>query len=238
MTLLTPKYNYDPINRESVEGKRLYITPDGSRVPSVTTILDKTKPAEKIAALQAWRKSVGEKKAQEIVTEAASRGTRMHKYIEDYITEGILKAPGTNPYSVQSQKMAQHIIENGLKNVNEVWGVEVGLYYPGLYAGTTDCVGVHLMDEAIMDHKQTNKPKKEEWIEDYYLQMAAYAVAHNKVHGTNIRKGVVFMCVKPPEIAPLTWGDPAYQEFILTPEKFDYWERRWWDRVEQYYREN
>jgi genome maintenance exonuclease 1 len=89
-----------------------------------------------------------------------------------------------------------------------------------------------------MDHKQTNKPKKQEWIEDYYLQMVAYALAHNQVHKTNIRKGVVFMCVKPPEITPMVWGEPAYQEFILTPDMFDHWEKQWWNRVEQYYREN
>jgi genome maintenance exonuclease 1 len=89
-----------------------------------------------------------------------------------------------------------------------------------------------------MDHKQTNKPKKQEWIEDYYLQMVAYALAHNKVHGTNIQKGVVFMCVKPPEITPMVWGEPAYQEFILTPDMFAHWEKQWWNRVEQYYREN
>jgi len=238
MTLLIPKYDYKALDRASVEGKRLYSLPDGSKVPSVTTILDKTKPAEKVAALQAWRRAVGAKKATEIVTEAASRGTRMHKYLEDYIVQGTLNEPGSNPYSVQSHKMAKHIIENGLNNVNEIWGVEVGLYYPEIYAGTTDCVGLHLNDEAIMDHKQTNKPKKEEYIEDYYLQMVAYALAHNKVYGTNIRKGVVFMCVKPPEITPMIWGDPAYQEFILTPENFGYWEKQWWNRVEQYYREN
>jgi genome maintenance exonuclease 1 len=239
MTLLTERYDYTPLDRASVDGKRLYATPDGNKLPSVTTILDKTKPWEKVQALLNWKKAVGEAKAQEIVTEAASRGTRMHKYLEDYITQGTLNDPGTNPYSIQSHKMAKHIIEHGLKNVNEVWGVEVGLYYPGLYAGTTDCVGLHLGEGAIMDHKQTNKPKKDEWIEDYYLQMVAYALAHNEVHKTNIRKGVVFMCVKPPEIGKtMTWGDPAYQEFILTPDKFDHWEKQWWNRVEQYYREN
>lgn len=239
MTLLTERYTYVKFDRESVEGKRLYATPDGAKLPSVTTILDKTKPWEKVQALLNWKKAVGEKKAQEIVTEAAGRGTRMHKYLEDYITQGTLNDPGSNPYSIQSHKMARHIVEHGLKNVNEVWGVEVPLYYPGLYAGTTDCVGVHLGDGAIMDHKQTNKPKKEEWIEDYYLQLTAYALAHNKVHGTNIQKGVVFMCVKPPEIGKtLTWGEPAYQEFILTPEIFPHWEKQWWNRVEQYYREN
>jgi genome maintenance exonuclease 1 len=239
MTLLQPKYVYEKIDRNSVEGKRLYALPDGSKVPSVTTILDKTKPQDKIDALNRWKKSVGEKKAQEIVTEAAGRGTRMHKFLEDYITTGIFNDPGTNPYSKQSHAMARYVIDNGLVNVNEIWGVEVPLYYPGLYAGTTDCVGLHLGDAAIMDHKQTNKPKKEEWIEDYYMQMVAYALAHNEVHGTNIQKGVVFMCVSPKLDENLVMIEsPKYQEFILKPSEFSYWEQRWWDRVEQYYSKN
>ena len=238
MTLLNERYSYTLISRESVEGKRLYATPDGSKVPSVTTILDKTKPEEEKAALQAWRRAVGEKKAQEITTEAANRGTRMHKYLEDYVRDGSLREPGTNPYSVQSHKMAKHVIEQGLVNVNEVWGVEVPLYYPGLYAGTTDGCGLHMNEAAILDYKQTNKPKKLEWITGYYLQLTAYALAHNKIHGTNIRKGVVLMCVKPPEITPMVWGEPTYQEFILKPEDFSYWEDQWWQRVEQYYKQN
>ena len=236
MTLLKERYNYTPISRESVEGKRLYATPDGSKVPSVTTILDKTKPKEKIEALMAWKRRVGEAKAQEIVTEAAGRGTRMHKFLEDYVKTGVINAPGTNPYSKQSHAMANVVISQGLCNVNEIWGVEVPLYFPGLYAGTTDGCGLHLNEEAIIDYKQTNKPKKEEWIEDYYLQLTAYALAHNEVHGTNIRKGVVLMCVSPKMNEKLEMIDvPVYQEFILKPEDFAYWEGKWWDRVEQYY---
>jgi genome maintenance exonuclease 1 len=236
MTLLKERYNYTPISRESVEGKRLYATPDGSKVPSVTTILDKTKPREKIEALMAWKRRVGEVKAQEIVTEAAGRGTRMHKFLEDYVKTGIINEPGSNPYSKQSHIMAKHVIEKGLCNVNEIWGVEVPLYFPGLYAGTTDGCGLHLNDESIIDYKQTNKPKREEWIEDYYLQLTAYALAHNEVHGTNIRKGVVLMCVSPKMNEQLqVVEEPTYQEFILKPEDFAYWEGRWWDRVEQYY---
>jgi genome maintenance exonuclease 1 len=230
MTLLKERYNYTPINRQSVEGKRLYALPDGTKVPSVTTILDKTKSQEKIDALNNWKKRVGEAKAQEIVTEASGRGTRMHKFLEDYVKSGIINEPGTNPYSIESHKMAKTVIAQGLVNVNEVWGVEVPLYYPGLYAGTTDGCGLHLNDQAILDYKQTNKPKKQEWIDDYYLQLTAYALAHNEVHGTNIRKGVVLMCVKPVDDNP-----PVYQEFILKPEDFGYWEGKWWDRVEQYY---
>ncbi len=225
MALLIEKYTYTPFNRESVEGRRLYATPDGKRVPSVTTILDKTKPEEAKAALAAWRKAVGEQKAQQITTEAANRGTRMHSYLENYIKGEVLRETVTNPYAQQSLDMAKVVISQGFPKINEVWGSEVPLYFPGLYAGTTDCVGVHEEQEAILDFKQTNKPKKIEYIDDYFLQLTAYALAHNEVHGTNIRKGVILMCSK----------DYEYQEFILKPEDFDYWTDRWLDRVEQYY---
>jgi genome maintenance exonuclease 1 len=159
--------------------------------------------------------------------------------LEDYVKTGVISLPGTNPYSKQSHAMAEVVIQQGLCNVNEIWGVEVPLYFPGLYAGTTDGLGLHLNEQAIIDYKQTNKPKKEEWIEDYYLQLTAYALAHNEVHGTNIRKGVVLMCVKPPMNERLEMTDvPAYQEFVLKPSDFSYWEGRWWDRVEEYYKHN
>lgn len=233
MSLLIEKYTYSRLQRDESTGKRLYACPDGSKVPSVTTILDKTKPAEKRIALANWKKRVGEVKAQEIVTEAAGRGTRMHKFLEDYINNGNLTEPGTNPYSQESHRMARKIIEQAFPSVNEVWGCEVPLYYPGLYAGTTDCVGLHESDQSILDFKQSNKPKKEEWIEDYFLQLTAYALAHNKVHDTNINKGVIMMCVK-----PVDGAEPQYQQFILKESEFAYWEQRWWDRVEEYYCNN
>ena len=238
MTLLQERYTYSKLTRDESSGKRLYATPDGHKVPSVTTILDKTKPAESRIALANWRKAVGEAKAQQITTEAANRGTRMHTYLENYIKGETLKDTVSNPYAQQSLVMAKKVIAEGMCHVDEVWGSEVPLYFPELYAGTTDCVGIHKGEQSILDFKQTNKPKKLEYIDDYFIQLTAYAMAHNEVHGTNIRKGVVFMCVKPPEIKPMTWGDPAYQEFILTPDKFDHWEKQWWNRVEQYYREN
>lgn len=238
MTLLQPKFTYSKLSRDDSTGKRLYATPDGNKVPSVTTILDKTKPEEARQALANWRKSVGEKKAQEITTEAAGRGTRMHKFLEDYIKGEQLKETVTNPYAQQSLIMARKVIKDGFPSVNEVWGSEVPLYFPQLYAGTTDCVGIHNGEESILDFKQTNKPKKLEWIDDYFLQLTAYALAHNEVHGTNIRKGVIMMCVRPPEIGFGAWGEPQYQQFVLESKDFDMWTNRWCDRVSQYYRLN
>ena len=228
MTLLVSKFNYKPLTRDDSSGRRLYQTPDGTAVPSVTTILDKTKPAEAREALARWKKAVGEQKAQEITTEAAGRGTRMHKFLEDHIKGIPLKESVTNPFAQQSLDMARKVIAEGFPKINEVWGSEVPLYFPELYAGTTDCCGIHEGQEAILDFKQTNKPKKREWIDDYFLQLTAYALAHNEVHGTNIRKGVILMCSK----------DYEYQEFVLEPTDFDYWTERWCDRVEQYYKIN
>lgn len=219
------KYNYVPMSRVEIDGKRRYATPDGEKLPSVTTILDATKSEESKKALMEWRKRVGAQKAQEITTEAAGRGTRMHKWLENYIKTGATGEPGSNPYSLQSHIMAQTIISEGLIKCNEYWGTEVPLYYPKIYAGTTDLVGIHDGDEAIMDHKQTNKPKKREWIEDYFVQLAAYANAHNEVHGTKIRKGVIFMCS----------ADNLYQEFILDGSDFDKYSDIWFKRVEKYY---
>ena len=184
------------MKRETTTEGRKYVAPDGEKLPSVTTILDATKPIEAKKALIEWRRRVGEQKANEITTEAAGRGTRMHKYLEKYILNGETGEPGSNPYSKQSHTMAHTIISQGLSNCPEFWGTEVSLYFPKIYAGTTDLVGLHNGDEAIMDHKQTNKPKKREWIEDYFLQLTAYANAHNEVYGTKIRKGVIFMCSK------------------------------------------
>lgn len=234
--MITEKYNYRALTRKQVDGKRLYSTPDGNAVPSVTTILDKTKSEEKKQALRNWKKRVGEAKAQEIVTEAAGRGTRMHKWLEDYCLVDEIKPPGSNPFSKQSHRMAEVVIEQGLCNVDEYWGMEVPLYFPQVYAGTTDCVGIHNGSPAIMDFKQSNKPKKEEWIDDYKLQLCAYAEAHNEVYGSDIKKGVVLMCVKPDtnEMGQII-KDPVYQEFIIEGEEFDYWRKQWWVRVEQYY---
>ena len=234
--MYNPKFDYKPLSRVTEDGKRLYATPDGKKLPSVTTVLDKTKPEEKKAALNEWRRRVGAENAQKITTEAANRGTRMHTYLEDYIKQGQLKERGSNPFGWASHAMAQTVIEDGLVNVTEIWGVEVPLYFPGLYAGTTDGCGLHLNEESILDYKQTNKPKKAEWIEDYYLQLTAYALAHNEVYGTNIRKGVVLMCVKPPvDDMGNPLARPVYQEFILKPEDFDYWSDQWWRRLELYY---
>lgn len=234
--MLNSRYNYESISRSTIDGKRYYVTPTGDSLPSVTTILDKTKPEEKKQALNEWRKRVGAERAQQITTEAANRGTRMHTYLEHYVKTGERKERPTNPFAWASHAMADVVIEQGLQKVDEFWGVEIPLYFPKLYAGTTDGCGIHLGEEAILDYKQTNKPKRQEWIEDYFLQLTAYALAHNEVFGTKIRKGVILMCVKPElDEQNNIIKPPEYQEFVLESRDFDRWEQAWWQRLEQYY---
>jgi len=235
--MYNPKFNYTPVPRVEVNGKRFYATPDGNKLPSVTTILDKTKPEEKKLILEQWRRRVGHEKAQQITTEAANRGTRMHTYLEHYVKTGELKDRGTNPFGWASHAMAEVVIDRGITNrVNEFWGYEVPLYFPQVYAGTTDAAGVHLNEESILDYKQTNKPKKREWIDDYFIQLCAYAEAHNELHGTRIKKGVILMCVKPTtDDMGNVLTQPEYQEFVLEGAEFEKYRGLWWKRVEQFY---
>jgi genome maintenance exonuclease 1 len=224
MSLITNKFEYQPIKRKEVDGKRKYLTPDGHAVASVTTILSATKD---MSHLIAWRKRVGEQKAREITTEAAGVGTRMHKYLEDYVETGEWPTPGSNPYAQQAHSMAQVIKDQVMDDV-VVWGSEVNLYMPQMYAGTTDLVGTYKGQPAIMDFKQTNKPKKLEWVVDYFLQLTAYAEAHNEIYGTNIREGHVFMCSRAGE----------YQQFDIWPDEYDEWRTEWYNRVYQYYEQH
>jgi genome maintenance exonuclease 1 len=175
--------------------------------------------------LNEWKNRIGHAKAQQITTEAAGVGTAMHANLERFIV-GEQRQPGNAPVHVQANKMADVIIENGLSKVNEVWAMEQSLYFPGLFSGTTDLVGVHDGEPAVMDHKQTNKPKKAEWVEDYYLQLMAYILAHNEVYGTDIRKGVIFMCSRAFE----------YQQFTLESKDFNKWQDAWLNKVEEYYK--
>ena len=214
------KYNYEELNKTARNGKRHYKTPDGRTVPSVTTVLSATKD---MTHLHAWRKRIGEQKAQQITTESANIGTVMHSSLEKHV-KGIDRKPGSNLIHQKAHTMANVIIDNGLNDVSEVWGSEVSLHYPEVYAGTTDLVGVYKGEPAICDFKQSRKLKKKEWIEDYFLQLCAYAEAHNKVYDTNIRRGRVFICTQNNE----------YQTFEI--DDYDKWCGKWFAKLEQYYK--
>lgn len=218
------KFDYKKLSRETIDGKRHYCTPDGNKLASVTTILDITKSEESKAALQNWRKRVGYAAAQTITNEAAGTGTTMHKMLEEHCL-GKSKPPGSNTVQQIAYPMAQQIIQNGLVHLEECWGVEIPVYFPGLYAGTTDGAGIWKKKETVFDFKQTNRPKKREYIDDYFCQLSAYILAHDEVHGTKIKQGIVLMCSRACE----------YQEFILSGKELDKYKGLWWDRVEEYY---
>lgn len=223
--LLLEKYEYSPIDRvTTIDRKRHYKLPDGSSVPSVTTILDATKSKEKREALANWRKRVGTEQAQQISTEAASVGTLMHKNLELYINSDKRKV-GSNQIHQQAYNMSNVIIAEGFRQVTEIYGTEIALYFSGLYAGTTDCIGLWNGKLAILDFKQTNKPKKREWVDDYFCQLTAYAQAHNEMFDTEINTGVILMCSR----------DLTYQEFVIEGEEFDVMAASWNDKVAQYY---
>ena len=174
------KYPYENLSKTAKNGKRHYATPDGRTVPSVTTVLSATKD---MTHLHAWRKRIGAEKAQQITTESANIGTVMHRSLEKHV-KGEDRTPGSNFIQQKAHGMANVIIDNGLKDISEVWGSEVSLHYPELYAGTTDLVAVYNGEPAICDFKQARKLKKKEWIEDYFLQLVAYSEAHNKLYDT------------------------------------------------------
>jgi len=234
--MYTPKFNYEPLSRQNINGRRLYATPDGQNLPSVTTILDATKSQETVEALRQWRKRVGVERATQITTEAANRGTKMHTVLEHWIKDGVKPQLPSNPFHHASWHMADVVISNGLANCSEFWGLEVPLYFPSVYAGTTDCVGMHGNTPSIIDFKQSNRVKKREHIGDYFLQLCAYAEAHNQLWATNINRGVIMMCVKPQLNEQLTMtAPPQYLEFILEDSEWEFYRQEWWRRVEQYY---
>ena len=204
---LNKKYIYPKTIREAINGKRHYNINDGKyKLPSVTTILSATQDPEKAASLDAWRLKMGEDNAARIVEEG-------------YLDETVV--------GKQAHNMAIRVIEQGLSNISEYYGTECTLYYPGLYAGQTDLVALHKNELAIVDFKQTNKPKRREWIEDYCIQLAAYAMAHNYVYKTNIAKGVVMMCSK----------DNYYQEFVIEGKEFQKYMHKFLEKVDQYYKQ-
>ena len=225
--MITNKFDYKKLKRVNKNKKRHYIIEgvEMDPVPSVTSVLSATTSAEDKAGLEKWKKSVGAKKANEICTEAANRGTRVHNYLEKYILSSTFPTPGSNPYAIHANKMAKVIKNKGLSNVNEYWGTEVPLLFPKLYGGTTDCVGIHNNSEAIIDFKQSNKIKKREWIDGYFLQCCFYANAHNEMYGTNIKKGVIMMVT--PEF--------EYKEFVIEGNEYEKYEQMMWKRLERYY---
>jgi genome maintenance exonuclease 1 len=221
---LVDKYSYPKSSRAKLDGLRHY-TIDGSqkKLPSVTTVLGQTQPKEKQESLERWRNRVGLREAQKITRDAAIRGTAMHKYLEDLIRGQ--RSLDLTPLGVEATKMAEIIVERGLNDCSEIYGIEATLFYPNLYAGSVDLVAKYKDKVSIIDFKQTNKPKQREWIGDYFLQMAAYGMAHDAVYGTSIEQGVIMMCSK----------DGYYQQFMIEGDEFRRAKHKFLGRLDEFY---
>jgi genome maintenance exonuclease 1 len=214
------KFKYEKLERIDSENGRQYKGENTIALPSVTTILSATKDA---TFLKEWEDRVGKEAAEKIRNDAASVGTHMHSVIERLLLNRGLEPPRTW-LQVKGYRMGYALLEHFFPNVYEVWGSEVPLYYPDRYAGTTDCIAVYKGQPSILDFKQANRMKKREWIEDYFVQLAAYAAAHNKVHGTTIDHGVILMVAQNGEV----------QEFVTCGREFQGYQDEWMRRVEKY----
>ena len=215
-------YKYPTSTRSLIEGNRHYDV-SNEILPSVTTILQATQSDEKKASLSKWRQKVGENEAEKIRDEAARRGTAMHEFLEMHLRGD--KLLDLSDEGLAARNMARIIIEQGLKDIDEIWGSEVTLFYPGLYAGQTDLCGIYSGRESIIDFKQTNKPKRTEWIEDYFLQLAGYAMAHDVIYKTCVDQGVILMCSK----------DGFFQKFISTGKEFTRFKHKFLEKTGQFY---
>ena len=216
------QYKYPKSTRSLIEGSRHYDV-SNEVLPSVTAIIARTQSEEKRQSLQQWRQRVGEQEAENIKNTAASRGTLMHSFLEYYVRGD--KLLDLSDEGRVASGMGQVIIDQGLKDMEEVWGSEVTLFYPGLYAGSTDLCGIYGGRESIVDFKQTNKIKKREWIEDYFIQLGAYAMAHDVIYNTCVDQGVVLMCSK----------DGYFQKFTSTGKEFTGFKHKFLERVGQFY---
>ena len=216
------QFIYPKTVRSSVDGVRKYSIGQ-EKLPSVTTIISSTQDASKTESLKKWKARVGEVEAERIKNTAAIRGTAMHSYLEHYVKGG--NVLDLSDVGREARNMAEVIIEKGFPDLEEVWGVECTLFYPGLYAGQTDMCGIYQGRESIIDFKQSNKPKRAEWIGDYKLQLVAYATAHDCIFGTNIEQGVILMCTP----------DNYFQRFIVNGNEFREYKWKWLQKISDYY---
>ena len=220
------KFIYPKSTRSIEDGHRKYFLGE-EKLPSVTTILSATKSEEEKAALANWKERVGFKEANRIKTEASSRGTSMHSYIEDYLRGRINESFFES--NEQYKNMAKEIIAKGVNNkLDEIYGMEETIYYPEQYAGTADLIGIYQGKDVIIDFKQSNKPKKTDYIQDYFLQLGAYTLAHDVVHGTKMKAGIILLCTK----------DVLFQEFKIEGADLEMYQNLFMGRVKKFYKMN
>lgn len=210
---LNPRFSYAELNAVTRASGRVYHTPTG-HYPSITTMLSATQTEDKAQGLAEWRAAVGDEVADAITEESANFGTLVHDTMEAYLKHEPIKATTLH-------NLARNAIRDLCKKLEgcfeETWALEVPLYSPTLcIAGRTDVVGVWKGNPVILDYKTSRNPKSADKIEDYFLQLLFYALAHNELHGTNIRHGVIAMAVmtgKPQVFEVDLWDTYLWKRF-------------------------
>ena len=173
-----------------VDGKRFYVTPDGNNYPSITTILSQ----QENLGLKAWKEKVGEQEAKRISQESARIGTSVHQMAEFYLSNYIIKLKDEDKKIVDTFNRLRFL----LGNINNIVGLEIPLFSDLLrIAGTTDCIADYNGQLSIIDFKTSRKPKREEWIDDYYMQTFAYKLMFEEMTGIEIQQIVILVaCVE------------------------------------------
>ena len=221
--MLVEKYEYPALKRVTAKnGQRQYSEDGEAGVPSVTTILGDTSDK---TALIAWRKRVGDAEANRISKESAGLGTKVHNALEKFVLQEDYEIKGNNHINIMARDMFDEMVDKGLSQVNEFWGVEVALIAKGLYAGTSDAIGVFNGVPSVIDFKTSKKIKKREWIEDYFMQGCAYALAHNEMFGTDIKQVAILMIDR----------TSKYADFVIEGDEFEEYCNKWAGRLADYY---
>ena len=221
--MLKNLYKYPELLRVEKDNVRYYRDSRENLVPSVTTILSAT--GDK-SGIDAWKRRVGPKTAKAVVDEATTIGTAVHLAIENYLYGKEWKNFTDDKMGLMAQQIANRFINDCLGDIDEVWGLESGLVVDGLYAGTADCVGIFKGKPTIIDFKTAKKIKRKDWIEDYFLQGAAYANAHNVMYGTQIKSIAILMVDR----------DLLFKEFFISNNEFDSYTDKWKQRIIGYYK--
>ena len=221
--MITNLYQYPELTRVEKNDVRYYQDSLSNLVPSVTTILSATGDH---SGIDAWKRRVGPKTAKAVVDEATTIGTAVHLAIENYLYGKEWEQFTDDKMGMLAHQIAKRFICDCLGDIDEVWGLESGLVLDGLYAGTADCIGIFRGKPTIIDFKTAKKIKRKDWIEDYFLQGAAYANAHNVMYKTNIESIAILMVDR----------DLLFKEFLVNSVEFNSYTEKWKKRLIGYYK--
>jgi CRISPR/Cas system-associated exonuclease Cas4 (RecB family) len=203
------------LTRETTESGRKYFTPEGNAYPSITTVLS----AIGKEGIQEWRTRVGEEEANRISTQAATRGTAVHKLAEDYLNNEKNWQKGHMPSNMLSFSQIKKILD---ERVNNIWMQETFLYSDRLKcAGQVDCIAEFDGELSVIDFKTSRKPKKAEWITNYFIQASFYAAAFYERTGIPIKQGVILITVDGDD--PQVFKIPTYDylpHFLSVRKKY------------------